>query len=123
MLEKLKTWWRSVTDEEWRLVGLIRSARALLRTDGALVLALLDWLPAIIERMRAAEREFPLPGSGPLKLAALLGWLESQHGSALRQIAAWGVTVDAVRALVAVLVAVLNTTGMLTRSGGVSHGS
>jgi len=113
MLTRIKTWFASLSPDEWRLIELARAARDLLSSSGALVMALLDRLPGLVAQIRVAEAAHPLPGSGSRKLTDVLSWLEREHGSALRQVASWAATVQAVRALVSVLVTALNLTGVL----------
>lgn len=113
--ERIKAWWKSVTPEEWTLVTTLRSLYRLFTSSPALALAILERLASFIDKMRALELELPQAGSGSRRLAAFLGWLEGEHGQALRQVARWSDAVKAVTAVVQVLVLVFNVGGLFKR--------
>lgn len=112
VVQRIKDWWQALTPSEWELVKLLRSLYRLLTSSPALAMVILERLSVFIEKMRALELEFPQAGSGSGKLAAFLGWLEGEHGQALRQVARWSDAVKAVTAVVQILVLVFNTTGL-----------
>lgn len=105
---RITAWWRSVTPDEWRLVEHLRALYRLLTTAPALALSLLDLLPPIVAKMRELQLALPQSGRGPERLAQLLGWIEGEHGSALRSVGRWVDVVRAVTALASVLAGVFN---------------
>jgi hypothetical protein len=115
VVQRIKDWWQALTPSEWELVKLLRSLYRLLTSSPALAVAILERLSSFIERMRALEAEFPQAGSGSRRLAAFLGWLEGEHGQALKQVARWSDAVKAVTSVVQVLVIVFNTTGLFSK--------